>query len=260
MCTVVVVPAADAQLIVAVNRDERLARSLALPPSQHQGERLDWLAPVDPDGGGTWVAINQVGCAVTVLNDYRSSYQPTEQIRSRGRLVVDLVQSGDLEQVQERLEGCAIELARYRPFIALVAQRSEAEPARAIEAHWDGRDLAVKVVELPRMWVSSGVPGDWAHRARQAEFERFIRNWTGDTDALHSGLDELFSSHQPDKGPLSICMHTPPTAHTVSHTRIQVDSNQAAMEYRAGAPCQAGAVVSCRLALLAAPIDSPPWS
>jgi hypothetical protein len=107
------------------------------------------------------------------------------------------------------------------------------------------------------MWVSSGVPGAKAHRARQAGFERFLQNWLANVDDLEPELDALFCAHQPEKGPLSICMDITPLARTVSHTRVRIDAKHATMQYREGSPCQAGSTSTCRLALLSGSIDSP---
>src|SRR5262249_11399645 len=67
MCTVTVVPTPGA-VRLACNRDEQRTRPPALPPQVRRFGRR-WAAfPVDPVGGGTWVAVNDTGLAMTVLN------------------------------------------------------------------------------------------------------------------------------------------------------------------------------------------------
>ncbi|MFG0251809.1 MAG: hypothetical protein ACF8NJ_02930, partial [Phycisphaerales bacterium JB038] len=73
MCTVTVIPLAASDdgaggYRMACNRDELRTRPEALPPVQRTyGDRRAWL-PVDPVSDGTWIGLNEVGLALTLLN------------------------------------------------------------------------------------------------------------------------------------------------------------------------------------------------
>ena len=41
------------------NRDELRTRAEGLSPSRHEAANTGFVAPIDPDGGGTWIAANQ---------------------------------------------------------------------------------------------------------------------------------------------------------------------------------------------------------
>ena len=86
MCTAVVWPVLDGY-VFAFNRDELLSRPPALPPHQ----RGVFLAPIDPEGGGTWLATNVFGLTLAALNVYEAATcEPEPPVRSRGLLVTDL--------------------------------------------------------------------------------------------------------------------------------------------------------------------------
>lgn len=70
MCTVSWDTSSTADLLW-FNRDEQRSRSVAEPPRQHNlPEGLSVLSPVDPDGGGTWIGVNECGLIVCLLNAY----------------------------------------------------------------------------------------------------------------------------------------------------------------------------------------------
>ena len=52
------------------SRDELRTRGAALAPRLHPTAGGRFLAPVDSDGGGTWIAVNDRGVGLCLLNDY----------------------------------------------------------------------------------------------------------------------------------------------------------------------------------------------
>ena len=78
------------------NRDELRSRLEAEPPRRHEGRAADgaavaFLAPVDGDHGGTWIAANEHGVTVGLVNGYRrADASAPADVRSRGLLVRDL--------------------------------------------------------------------------------------------------------------------------------------------------------------------------
>ena len=78
------------------NRDERRTRARSLPPrvvTAPDGTR--YLAPIDAESGGTWIAVNEHGLAVCLLNRYPEVLAPATP-RSRGHLVTHLAGTGAL--------------------------------------------------------------------------------------------------------------------------------------------------------------------
>ncbi|HRC86033.1 MAG TPA: NRDE family protein, partial [Thermoanaerobaculia bacterium] len=54
------------------NRDESRSRRQALPPRRAEQDGVAYLAPVDADAGGTWIAANELGVTLTLLNFYQA--------------------------------------------------------------------------------------------------------------------------------------------------------------------------------------------
>ena len=79
MCTVTWILDGDSYSLY-FNRDELRTRQPALPPQRHQERGVRFLSPTDGDAGGTWIAVNEYGLSLGLLNDYSSrARQPAER-------------------------------------------------------------------------------------------------------------------------------------------------------------------------------------
>lgn len=251
MCTVAVLQTADG-LLLAGNRDERLTRPAAVPPAVQTRAGVRWLAPQDPEQGGTWITVNDRGLALSMLNNYQASagFLPREPI-SRGQVVLALADCVRLSDVVARIRA-TFELKRVRPFV-LVAAQGIGSHGRALTVRWDGAELTEQALALPGLVISNGGDFERATKARQAAFD----TWLARGPVQPTRVLELFSSHEPTRGHDSICMHLLPFARTVSNTIVHVQAggdtgvaSRATMTYRAGSPCESGASVVSALELL----------
>src|ERR1044072_8098209 len=68
------------------NRDEKRTRGGAVPPALIECGGLHSLSPTDPDAGGTWIAVNEYGLALCLLNG-----PPRPAERSRGLVIPELI-------------------------------------------------------------------------------------------------------------------------------------------------------------------------
>lgn len=200
------------------SRDESVLRPLAYPPQPMQN---GWaLAPVDPQGGGTWLAVNQVGMSFALLNAYEwmpAGEEPLDRI-SRGTVIPALWQLQNASTLEERLRHLLGE--RYAPF-RLVVLWPDGQVAQWC---WQGQQLLAEKAVAPV--VSSGLRTGEVQTVRAALFASMM----GDLHGFHT-------SHWPERGYRSVCMHRP-EAHTVSLTRVQVSPTQVQMDYQSGSPCQ----------------------
>src|SRR5215471_17543150 len=80
------------------NRDEKLTRGKAEPPRYAVRDGVQFLAPVDADFGGTWIATNEFGLSLCLLNG-----TPGRSSRSRGLLVLDLISLPSIEALVDRV-------------------------------------------------------------------------------------------------------------------------------------------------------------
>ncbi len=118
MCTLLMYrrPAAGIELVVAANRDELYSR----PPGAFgviRGEPRV-IGGIDPEGGGTWLAVSSAGFVTAVTNARLGARRGPDQ-RSRGLLARDLALSKNIDEAFRRLE--ASDLRRYAPVNVVVA-------------------------------------------------------------------------------------------------------------------------------------------
>jgi len=206
------------------NRDEKLTRKPALPPRVAVRDGVHYLAPIDGDFGGTWIAANEFGVSLCLLNGTRGT-RPAAP-RSRGLLVLDLVSSRSLEEVANRVE--AADLTRYAPFTFVGL--APGDITQVIE--WDGSRAIIRTKpELCNMLTSSSFETGAVKKARVDEFVRLV----GDSSSA-TRLQEFHRSHAPSRSAYSPCMHRP-DAETVSFSHISLDSLGPQFVYLPVSPC-----------------------
>ena len=213
------------------NRDERRDRSEADPPAIRAGERGDYLAPRDPDGGGSWISVNEHGVSLCLLNHYSADTQTAGSATdylSRGRIITTLADAVDIGTVRRDLD--ALDLPRYRPFL-LFALAPGAAPGLWC---WDGRWLQEEAVSGPPL-TTTAVDADAVRAYRQQSF----RELTGDeTDASAPSLEQLFRWHRsmnPEAPQAGVAMYRE-DAMTVSLSHVRVGPDGIALNYYPGHP------------------------
>jgi hypothetical protein len=221
------------------NRDEHRSRQEALPPRVSEARGVRWLAPVDGDFGGTWLAANECGITVGILNGYRET--PDESggpARSRGLLVLDLAGARTLSELESRLRE--EDLLRYRSF-RLFAIGLESP---LWVAEWDRRELVIDRDGERRIpLISSSIEESEVGARRRAEFHRLMQR-------VPLAVDELDAYHRGHDGgpsPYSVCMHRV-DASTRSLTHVAMTESEVRLRYHAGPPCTRAEDVLVRLA------------
>jgi uncharacterized protein with NRDE domain len=123
MCTLIVLHRcfADAELLVAANRDEYLDRPAELPALRRWNGRTV-LAPRDARAGGTWLGMNDAGVFAALTN--RPTASPDPSRRSRGLLVSDALAVPGAAAAAARLAG--LTPGAYNPFNLFVCDREDA--------------------------------------------------------------------------------------------------------------------------------------
>ncbi len=232
MCTVACVPLPGGYLL-GHNRDERWRRARGRPPRLYRRGSRAFLAPRDPEGGGTWIAVNDAGWSFCILNAAPGTRAPRRPVRSRGRLVWAIAHS--------RGAGAALELLRrenlahLRPFELLAVGPPRAP--RILRLAWDGQTLRVRWIDAarPRLFVASSLGAQGLASSRRRRWYRLLSATARpDPRALAAWL----ASHgKAGPGPQSVCMHDS-RAGTVSRTLVQVGRTAVLMRYREGPPCR----------------------
>lgn len=225
MCTLTWFSTADGYELF-FNRDESRARLPALPPRALVRDGVPCLCALDADAGGTWLGVNAYGLSVGVLNGRSDAPVPAAP-RSRGLLVLDLLDTPDTPALERRL--AALDLAHSRAFRLIALEPG----ARLLEAAWDGRELRLsRRSESEQPVCSSSLDPEGATASRTAAWAQVRARGVPDARAH----EEFHRGHVPQRGALSACMHRA-DAETVSFTRTRVGQRRVELGYRPGAPC-----------------------
>ncbi|MDP7641160.1 MAG: NRDE family protein [Alphaproteobacteria bacterium] len=124
MCTLVILyrPGHDWPVLIAANRDEMLDRAWS-DPARHWPDRPEVVAGRDELAGGSWLGVNDHGVAAGILNRV-GSLGPSEDMRTRGELVLDALDHSDAAAAAEALSS--LDGSAYRSFNLVLADNSGA--------------------------------------------------------------------------------------------------------------------------------------
>lgn len=225
MCTVTVVPY-DGGVRLFCNRDERRTRLPASPPQIHDLSGQRALFPRDPQGGGTWIGVNDAGVVVALLNR-RPAISTSGGLprRSRGLIVLELLRCASLEQAITATKALDTEL--FEPFSAVMLQGQQLAVATSCGTgtiDWCQQSLAA-----PELFTSSSLGDSVAGPPRQRLFERLVLR--GPAGWLEG--QTRFHDHQwPHRPEISVRMERA-DALTVSRTQIEATRHTRRLLYEA---------------------------
>lgn len=233
MCTLSWIRGADGYSVF-MNRDEQPTRAPGIPPAVHDGP-VRWIAPIDGQSHGTWIAANERGVTLAILNRWHESPMRADGgWISRGLLVTSLLRQASRDGIERRLREEPLD--RYQPFTLAAFETGQDAGLFA----WNGQELSLSQVgETGLVLTSSGFDQERATRDRGALFRRW-RDFQPPQppqppQPTPESFEAIHASHIPEKGPLSICMHRP-EAGTVSFTRIDVGADSIEVTYIPGPP------------------------
>jgi len=227
MCTVSFLPNSH-KFYLAMNRDEKRDRCVGLAPAVFDPEGHRAVFPREPTGG-TWISANEAGVCLALINWHRINREPNNSVRSRGEIVRNLAGKSTSDEIGVGLKK--LPLRSLRPFRLIAIFLDE---NRVIEWRWDLNRLSIRKHSWEsHHWFSSGFDEARAEAERtrvcaalQAESVRRDLKW----------LRRLHRSHDPQRGPFSLCMHRADAA-TVSYTEVTVSGLSIVMRYKDGPPC-----------------------
>lgn len=220
MCTVSVLPTAGG-LRVVFNRDEQRTRPAELPPTVRVVAGTRCLLPVDPASQGTWLAVNEHGVAMALLN--RSLKAQIKPVLSRGTIIPSLLASHSVEDAHHRL--LSFRAADYLPFRLLLVSLAGCE-----EFESDGHHIRLAAAHSPVksiMLASSGLGDEAALAFRQPVFEQMVLA-AGCTAAAQ---DEFHRQHDATFGAMSVLMARA-DAMTVSRITLALTEREVRMRHQ----------------------------
>ncbi len=213
------------------NRDERLTRRRAEPPTIQShissGTQLDYISPTDADAGGTWIATNEFGVTVCLLNHYQFEQIETyKKWISRGEIVRQFSAIVALSEAQAMYSEMNLE--DYRAFRMFIIEPT----GRNLLMVWDGHSARIeRDVKMPKS--SSSVDARNVKSARKALFAELKLSESRSAE----DYIRYHSSHLPNRSKESVCMHRD-DAQTVSLSHVSVRGGAIQFRYADGPPCQ----------------------
>ena len=236
MCTLSFSPTTNG-LLLAMNRDESLQREIASAPRFFCSQESTAIYPSEASGG-TWLAANDCGLVLALLN--RNPSFARAKRRSRGEIIPELIHESSLSRAHARL--LAMDHDGFLPF-TLVAL--DASNQRAIETRWDGARLqTIGHPWAPRHWFSSSLSDEEATQVRGRTCEVFRRHFSLEPENLR----QLHRSHSPAPGAFSLCVHREGVA-TASYAEIRIHATEASFAYASGSPCERQPLMTLEFAL-----------
>jgi hypothetical protein len=248
VCTVTVFRLPGDVMRVACNRDELTSRPPALSPRVVRVDGRRAVMPIDPAGGGTWVAANDACVVMALLNvnalgphhhagpgasgddpDRTPSnfVRRNQVLRSRGLIIPSLLGCASTDDAVDA--ATCVHVADYAPFrLVLVNRESLADVV------WDGRRLRVRFHapdDRPAMFTSSGLGDHVVDPPRRALFEELLR-----ARGPGAATQDTLHGHQwLDRPHLSVCMRRA-GARTVAHTVVEVSPDGVEFRHHPAAP------------------------
>ncbi|GAB5559383.1 MAG: hypothetical protein SynsKO_10300 [Synoicihabitans sp.] len=201
------------------NRDELNSRAFEVPPTVRETvQGVAWLAPEDPDSGGTWLMVNAHGLTTALLNRYGSDLAapPTMSRATRGRLVPLTAPCRTADEAIESVRRERLENTLPFHLVAIDAHGGVAE------LRWDGfaRHLARGMDVRPPI-TSSSVRTAEVLRQRKSLFP---------AQPTSQSLRAFHHEHDPAEGAISVNMCRP-DACTRSICHVRVDSAWVSLDY-----------------------------
>ena len=211
-------------LWVCFNRDEQRTRSLADPPRLYQGTHHPLVYAKDTKGGGTWFAVSAGGFAVALLNRYPKEIEFEKPgTRSRGRLVLDLIDAPSAEAAFDRFGE--EDLSPYAPFFLFILS---ADAVRA--SAWDGSALSFPIIP-EAFWTTSSHEAtaviDWRNQWWSEKCQQGIEK--------AASVSHLLRSTHPERPAYGATMDRK-DARTVNQIELMLEPGQITFSYRVREP------------------------
>jgi len=199
-----------------------------MPPERRTCGDRQAIMPIDPVSAGTWVAANDAGLVLTLLN-FNPKRPPTDRDVSRGGVVTTLAACATLDDVLLSLQK--INRERMMPFRLVVCDGERLVAWCSIDPQESVRAIRLKQ-EQPVMFTSSGLGDHLVEPPRRALFD----GWFSGSSETRFQEQDAFHRHRWEDGRhLSVCMERD-EARTVSLTTTTVTPGRIAMAYHANRP------------------------
>lgn len=219
MCTVTYIPTKEGCIITS-NRDEKITRERALPPSEYHIEGKKIIFPKDPKAGGTWVAHSETKIVV-LLNGAQEKHLPKPYYRkSRGLVVLELISAEN-----SLLYWQSVDLTDIEPFTIVLFENN-----KLVQFQWNEVEKSEEEKDENQfhIWSSSTLYSKEIREQRKIWFTNFIK------ENKNPLSDEILHFHQfteSENKEYGLQINRNGTLKTISITQCQVTQDNIVMRY-----------------------------
>lgn len=204
------------ELTLCFNRDEQHSRLESFPPHV-------WLegfvAPLDMDAGGTWLAVKPDGTVLALLNHYPPSFTKCTPALSRGTLIAALAARPE-RPTPALLRSFGAESMNPFRLVALSLKR-------AVIFTWNGKRLSRNEMQGDTEFITSS---SWHPQAVTDVRHEMFRRWLQDNPSPE--LEAMIQFHSmmghPRGGAFAVCMNRE-DARSVSMNTVHLTRERAEM-------------------------------
>ncbi|MDB4835062.1 NRDE family protein [Cyclobacteriaceae bacterium] len=225
MCTVTFLPKKRG-FILTSNRDEDIKRaSEVIFPNSFEFDEDIIVFPKDPRGGGSWIAADNKGKAVCLLNGGFEKHERKDSYRkSRGLVVIDAFGYDNTKSFASNYDFTGIE-----PFTLVVCEYEKGQTSLH-QIVWDEKKVHYSKLDnkKPHIWSSSTLYTPEVRGQREAWFVDFLRR--GDF-SIH-GIKKFHQFGGEGDNANNLVMKRGDILSTVSITAIEIDDQGGEFQYQ----------------------------
>jgi hypothetical protein len=170
MCTLTYIPHSGGTIITS-NRDEHISRGNSIFPISKSLNNKHIYFPQDPKAGGSWIAADDFGNIVVLLNGAFKKHKHLPPYRlSRGIILLDSFNYSNLKEFTEQYT-----LEQIEPFTMVQFQL---RLQHVCEMRWDGESTHYKDLDpsIPNIWSSTSLYSTEVRLERRHWFSEWIQN------------------------------------------------------------------------------------
>ena len=219
MCTVTYIPTKEGCIITS-NRDEKITRERALPPSEYHIEGKKITFPKDPKAGGTWIAHSETKIVV-LLNGAQEKHIPKSNYRkSRGLIVLELISVENSLQYWE-----SVDLTDIEPFTIVLFENN-----KLLQLQWNEIEKSKEEKDENQfhIWSSSTLYFKEIREQRKIWFANFIK------ENYNPSSEEILHFHQfteSENKEFGLQINRNDVLKTISITQCKVKNDIIQMKY-----------------------------
>jgi len=228
MCTVSFIPDKDnGGFVLTSNRDEIAYRATDVP-KVYKINKKELCFPKDVVAGGSWIAMNNKGRVVCLLNGAFVNHQKKPKYaQSRGNILIELVSSD--KTPNQYFSGK--DFTEIEPFTIVAIEKKGSKISHFSEFIWDGSDKHFRQPDSgkPQIWSSVTLYSPEIRQLRKQWFRTFLAENEGNISP--EKILEFHSGNHIEDNSINVIMQRKGGLKTVSISQVRTARESLNMKY-----------------------------